>query len=339
MMLCILYFTSSFDITLYYPGSFNNTTDGHDIDDDGAGYKILIGRTGTGKSYISTQLGCPRESCSGSQSCSNSTFICYNSIFHLIDTVGLDDDVHHLVEYNGNQIKLTGSTFALYDLFSVLESHRIAQARFYHVYDVNSIRDGSSIKMFQKFLGSALKCEAKRVLNKYRDIPAHTRQLRQNDVVVREGQTEGIQLRGARACTIALPADWRDALVNGDIDSFKQKVDIAHCQALKTTKCLLEQECLKQPLNPDTRDCSYTTQRSGGCSRRRWRRCVAHHIIHDTHQNPDCQIKRENANMEIRKLNEEMALWKNDHLMKLDEVTKALSVCKQKIVNVDLSCA
>lgn len=89
---------------------------------------ILSGRSGTGKSYIATAMGCASKQCSDSQSCTKNSFICPNG--KIIDTIGYDDDGTYVVNHNGTKITLSGFTYPLYNLFEMIEQKKFQRPNF-----------------------------------------------------------------------------------------------------------------------------------------------------------------------------------------------------------------
>lgn len=259
-----------------------------------SGYKILVGRTGVGKSYIVTLLGCPAKSCDSSESCTKDAFICSKE--KIIDTMGLDDDESHEITYNGKQIKLSGFIYPLYNLFEHIEKYSINQAEFFFVYDSNNIREGQSSNALKKFLKHDLKCPFKRILNKYRDV--HKSRVQQDDILITEYSSElDIGTLTGIPCSFGLTKNWRDRLINQDLEGVRSQLDVVKCNLLATTKKQYDEILTKKEIPLDDTDCSYNIITGYECVEYGllwgcWRRAE----IYSKKINNDCVVRRDARN-------------------------------------------
>jgi hypothetical protein len=258
-------------------------------------YKIFVGRTGVGKSYIVNLLGCPAKSCDASESCTKQALICQNE--KLIDTMGLDDDESHDIYYKGNKIKLSGFIYPLYNLFEALEKYSINEAEFFFVYDSNNIREGQSSQALKNFLKNELKCPFKRVLNKYRDV--HKSRSSSNDILIYENSHE-TNLRkdlSGIPCTFGLSNDWREKLINQDLEGVRSQIDVVKCNNLKATKKAYDAILDKKEKAWDDRECSYNFYVKTICiSPGLFWGCWENKPIYDKRTDNDCVIRRDAMN-------------------------------------------
>jgi hypothetical protein len=223
-------------------------------------HKILCGRTGNGKSYISVLLGCQSDTCDSIESCTKEIKHCSNGV---IDTIGLDDDgKEYSVSYNGKNIKLSGLTYPIYALFEHLEKEKIHDVEFYLVFDANNMRLGQSGSHFVDFLTNVINCPFGRILNKFQEIDHST--LRQSgDVIVRLNQQEGFDLQGP-SCKIDLPTNWRDFLFSNDLEGLKSSLQERRCDSMKTLISRLKSQIIDTPDRPhDHNNCLYWGETGG----------------------------------------------------------------------------
>jgi hypothetical protein len=194
-------------------------------------HKILCGRTGNGKSYISVLLGCQSDTCDSIESCTKEIKHCSNGV---IDTIGLDDDgKEYSVSYNGKNIKLSGLTYPIYALFEHLEKEKIHDVEFYLVFDANNLRGGNSLILFEDFVKNDLKCPVNLVLNKYRsDEASHRKHQSKYDIIV-PNHASHLSLQGKK-CSVGLSSMWRDKLIMSDLKGVVSSVNIETCKKLKT---------------------------------------------------------------------------------------------------------
>ena len=68
-------------------------------------------------------MGCYCPQCDSSESCTKDAYICQN--IRLIDTIGLDDDGSYNINYNNQNITLSGFIYPIYNLFETIESNKI----------------------------------------------------------------------------------------------------------------------------------------------------------------------------------------------------------------------
>jgi hypothetical protein len=232
-----------------------------------ASHQILAGRTGNGKSFIATKLGCPRKSCYSPTSCSKETFLCPN---RLIDTIGLDDDGEdhkndYKILYEGKNISLSGLTYPIYSLFDTLEVNKISDVEFYLVSDANNPTGGLTQKFFMKFVTQDLNCSVNTVLNKYRP-KIHSSIAGQYDILIPEFPDE-VPLKG-KNCIFGLAQDWREKVILSDLAGVRSQVNIETCRKLKERS--LEYKALQEKRAQDilTYSCSYDKPvgKSGGWS-------------------------------------------------------------------------
>ena len=216
--------------------------------------KILCGRTGNGKSYIATILGCISTTCDDEESCTKEIKSCPNG---MIDTVGLDDDgAEYEVTYNGKNIKLSGYTYPIWALFEHLEKEKLSDVEFYLVSDAGNIKAGQSSKLFMDFVKNDLKCSVNTVLNKYRDYDAaHTKLKNKFDILIPYEAKQAV-LNG-KSCTLSLSAAWREKLIMSDLKGVISTVSIENCKKLKKRLDEFNAVMSQQPKAISTSSCGY----------------------------------------------------------------------------------
>lgn len=228
-------------------------------------YKVIAGRTGVGKSYISTHSGCQSESCSGTSACTTDTNVCLNGI---IDTIGLDHEKSVTVtDTKGVSFKISGINYPIYSLLEKLESQNISEATFFVVYDANNMKTESySSQGFVQFVTINLNCKLKRVVNKYRE-NAHFKKLQgmlsPEDIIIKEGQTQDISLDGP-VCQFQIPSNWRDFLLRNDIDGLGIIIKRQKCDTLISRLDELQRKDQSiPPKDIDSNACQYWGETGG----------------------------------------------------------------------------
>lgn len=215
-------------------------------------YRLLSGRTGNGKTYISNKLGCNGKTGGGTTSTTKDASLCGDNI---IDMVGLDDDnSEHEVDFGGRTIKLSGFTFPLWNLFQLLQDNKISHLEIYTVLTTDNMVYGGSYEVFKKFVIEDMGCEVTRVLNKFDDTdPDHTAKRQPGDIVVPK-RPDSITLSGP-ACRVALAGDWKQRLVAADLQGTLSSIDLEHCDLMCERKRDIKKAFSEQPPILDLGNC------------------------------------------------------------------------------------
>jgi hypothetical protein len=331
-------------------------------------YKVLVGRTGVGKSYILRLFGCDTKSCPGSESCTHHTILCDDQGQHTIDSVGLDDDgKSYKIMFEGNEITMSGLTYPLYDLFETLEMNGIHEVEFFNVHALPVVRNGNTGNKFLDFVHNDLGCSSvTRVLNHYdeRD-PGHRAEFHPGDITVPRNPTSPPELVG-NMCQFALAPNWRKKLLDSDLAAVKSRIDVANCDAMKARKEEFEKILEMKPQGAITTDCSYEYvsgvtggHHSGGASSTAPNAQVNFHsegslgtisgsisaggggssggmygnedriVTVEKRVNEDCAANRKEQNDAIMRANEQLHEERMEYLWRISELDEGLLKCRK----------
>lgn len=295
--------------------------------------KTVAGRTGNGKSYITSLMGCQSKQCSGSESCTQKSLICDMKDYFMHDSVGADDSKgSYSVNHKGKDYPLTSMTFPIYELLSTLEAQKASEVEFYFVKDANNVKTGQSEGYMLEFITNTLQCPVTYVLNKFReDNPDHKKNENLGSIIVKEFQTTKPNLQG-KACHVPLASNWREKLFANDMKAVKASVTAQQCTQWRAHHKEMTNQCESTPNfeADDNNQCQYYGDIGGShCVKRQkiTRRCKRREPNKGMRTDNDCINRRNASNDAKRRRNREKQEQKDRACQEKNNLNSRLQEC------------
>lgn len=224
-------------------------------------YKAFVGPAGVGKSYLISLYGCPRQQCDTRASCTQRAAHCAD----FLDTVGLNHDAATTeILYKGQKRYLSGIYFPMYNFFELLEDKKITDIELYYVELAANPRTGFTGKSFEQIARDDLKCPVTRIINRmYPDDWKAQQNVGPNDIVIpayadtQKGYVPP-PLKGT-PCRLALASDWREKMLNNDLEGIRSGIIIQECEDARTLLASYEEILRRSPQAVDDRSCQKIT--------------------------------------------------------------------------------